>query len=211
MKIVATNIAQPKYLEWKGKIQRTGIFKEPTTSPITLEKECVKGDEVTNRKVHGGVYKACYLFSAEEYPYWQNLYPDLEWNYGMLGENLTVEGFDETEILVGDVYKVGNAIIQITQPREPCATFGAKMGNQGVLKQFIRRARPGTYASMVKEGEVSTGDTFELIERQAESISVVQFFELIFVKEKNQEHLKLLINNEALPESKRNKIKKHLK
>ena len=211
MKVVATNIAQPKYLEWKSKIQRTGIFKEPTTSPIVLEKECVKGDEVTNRKVHGGIYKACYLFSADEYPYWKNLYPHLKWNYGMLGENLTIEDFDETQILVGDIYKVGSAIIQITQPREPCATFGAKMGDQGVLKRFIKRARPGTYASIIKEGKVTTGNTLELIERHSSSVSVVQFFELIFAKEKNQEHAKILAHIDTLSKSKRNKIKKYLK
>jgi MOSC domain-containing protein YiiM len=210
MKVVATNIAQPKNLVWKGKIQRTGIFKEPTSSPIFLEKENVRDDEVSNRKIHGGIYKACYLFSKEEYPYWKNLYPNSTWNYGMLGENLTVKGLDETQIMVGDIYKIGNAIIQITQPREPCATFGAKMGNQGVLKQFIERARPGTYTSVIKEGEVTVGDTLELISRVNPSISIVQFFELLFAKDKNQEHLKLLVDNEVIPLSKREKLKKHL-
>ena len=111
MKIVSTNIAKPQFVTINGKQQRTGIFKKPTNLPIYLDTEEVKGDEISNRKVHGGIYKACYLFSADHYPHWQNLYPQLDWHYGMLGENLTVEGLDETQICVGDIYKVGNALI----------------------------------------------------------------------------------------------------
>lgn len=211
MKIVSTNIGKPQFLEWKGKQQRTGIFKKPTEQSIYLGKENVRNDEISNRKVHGGIYKACYLFAAENYPYWKNLYPHLIWNYGMLGENLTIEGLDETQIYVGDVYKIGKALVQITQPREPCATFGAKIGDQGILKQFIQHAKPGTYTSVIEEGEVTVGDSLELVERPSNSITTAQFFELIFAKEKNQEHLKLIIDNAALPERKRNKLKAFLK
>lgn len=211
MLIVSTNIGSPKYLEWKGKIQRTGIFKEPTDHPIFLEKENVRHDEISNRKVHGGIYKACYMFSAEHYPYWKNLYPNFDWHYGMLGENLTVKGLDETQIYVGDIYKIGGALVQITQPREPCATFGAKMGDQSILKKFIKHGRPGTYTSVIEEGLVAVGDKLELVERPKNSITTAAFFELIFAKDKDQEHLKLIIENTALPEGKRNKLKAFLK
>ena len=211
MQVISTNIGSPKYLEWKGKIQRTGIFKEPTSGPIYLEKEQVRNDEISNRKVHGGLYKACYLFSADHYPYWKKLYPHLAWDYGMLGENLTVKGLDEEQIYVGDVYKIGSALVQITQPREPCATFGAKIGDQSILKKFIKHGRPGTYTSVIQEGEVIVGDQLELIERPKNSITTSQFFELIFSKYKNQEHLELITENKAIPERKRNKLKAFLK
>lgn len=211
MEVISTNIASPRYLEWKGKIQRTGIFKEPTQQPIFLGKENVVDDEISNRKVHGGIYKACYLFSADHYAYWKKQYPNLSWNYGMLGENLTVKGLDETQLFVGDIYKIGGALVQITQPREPCATFGAKIGDQGILKKFIRHGRPGTYTRVLEEGEVTVGDKIELVERQDKSITSAQFFELIFAKNKNQEHLKLIIANTALPERKRDKLKAFLK
>ncbi len=199
LKILSTNIAKPGFVTINGKTQRTGIHKKPTTQPIYLEKENVRGDEVTNRKVHGGIYKACYLFSADNYPYWKNLYPQLNWEYGMLGENLTVEGLDETQLHVGDIYKVGDALIQITQPREPCTTFAAKMGTLGIMQQFANHGKPGTYVRVLEQGNVTVGDTFELVEKAKNSISIADFFRLIFDREKNQEHLQLIINNEAIP------------
>ena len=211
MKIVSTNLAKPAFVTINGKQQRTGIFKKPTNQPIYLDKKEVKGDEISNRKVHGGEFKACYLFSADHYTYWKNLYPKLDWHYGMLGENITVEGLDETQLYVGDVYKVGNALIQVTQPREPCTTFAAKMGSLDILEQFIAHGRPGTYTKVLKEGNVSVGDTFKLVEKAKNSISITDFFKLLFEREKNQKHLQLIVNNEAIPEKKRKKLKRFLK
>jgi len=211
MKIISTNIAKPHFVTIKGKQQRTGIFKKPVNEPIYLEKEQVKGDEISNRKVHGGEFKACYLFSAENYPYWENLYPNFNWYYAMLGENLTVENLDETKIYIGDIYKIGNALIQITQPREPCNTFAAKMGTTDILKQFIAHGKPGTYVRVLEEGYVKTGDAFQLIQKEENSLSTSDFFNLLFAKNKNQEHLKLALKNDALPQRKKAKLLSFIK
>lgn len=205
MKVISTNKAKPQILKWKGKKQRTGIFKKPVDS-IWLEKEQVKGDEITNRKVHGGIYKAVYLFSADHYEHWENEYPNLDWHYGMLGENITVAGLDETKVQIGDIYKLGSALIQITQPREPCSTFGAKMGDQGILKKFIAHGRPGTYAMVLEEGEVKKDDSMILIKRDEDSLSTADLFRLIFDKDKNPDHLAKAMKNEAIPLTKRNKL-----
>ncbi len=207
MQIISTNIAKPKTITLNGKQVTTGIYKKPVSHPIYLEKEQVNGDEISNRKVHGGEFKACYLFSADYYPYWENLYPHLEWNWGMLGENLTVKGLDESKIFIGDIYKIGTALIQVTQPREPCSTFGTKMGSQGVLKQFIAHGHPGTYVRVLEEGFVSVNDTFKLVKQVKDSISVAQLFNLYYAKERDQDLLALAINNEALPMKKREKLK----
>ena len=172
MKIISTNIAQPTTMLWRGKKVTTGIYKTPTNSPIYLGKEDVQGDEVTDRRYHGGEYKACYLFSAEQYPYWKNLYPNLNWTYGMLGENLTVSGLDETKIYIGDIYKIGTALVQITQPREPCFKFGIKFGTQDVLKQFIQHGFPGTYVRVLEEGYVSANDSVSLVESAKNSLTI---------------------------------------
>ena len=137
MKIISTNIAQPTTFTWNGKEITTGIYKTPTDAPIFLGKEDVKGDVVSDRKVHGGEFKACYLFSLNHYDYWKNLYPNLEWTYGMFGENITVKDLDESQLFIGDIYKLGNALVQITQPREPCFKLAHKFGSNTVLKQFI--------------------------------------------------------------------------
>ena len=211
MEIISTNIAKPSTFLWHGKEVKTGIYKKPTHTPIYLGKEEVKGDEVSDRKVHGGIYKACYLFSADHYAHWKGLYPNLDWNYGMLGENLTIKGLDETKLYIGDIYKVGTALVQITQPREPCFKFGVKFGSQDVLKQFIDHGCPGTYVRVLEEGKVESGDTFQLIERAKNSLTIAQFFNLLFAKAKNQDLLKLAINNEALPIKKRVKLAAFIK
>ena len=210
MQIISTNIAQPTTIDWNGLEVVTGIFKTPTNQPIFLGKETVRNDEVTDRVHHGGEFKACYMFSAEQYPHWKNLYPHLNWQYGMLGENLTVSSFDESQVLIGNIYKVGNALIQITQPREPCFKFGVKFGTQEVLKQFIKHGYPGTYVRVLEEGFVKTGDTFKLIESAKGSLTIYDFFNLLFSKEKDQKILKIAIKNEAIPLKKRLKLKAFL-
>jgi MOSC domain-containing protein YiiM len=211
MQIISTNIAKQVLIPWRGKQVKTGIYKTPTNKPIYLGKEDVKGDEVSDRHVHGGIYKACYLFSADYYEYWENLYPNLDWDYGMLGENLTIKGLNESEIFIGDIYKVGEALVQITQPREPCYKFGVKFGTQKVLKQFIEHNHPGTYVRVLEEGFVKTGDTFELIEQPKNSLTTFQFFELLYSENKNQKLLALAANNDALPIRKREKMRAFLK
>jgi MOSC domain-containing protein YiiM len=196
---------------WNGKKETTGINKKPTSQPVFLGKEQVKGDEVSDRKHHGGIYKACYLFSADHYDYWQKLYPNLNWTYGMFGENLTVSGLDETQIRIGELYKIGDAIVQITQPREPCYKFGVKFGTQTVLKRFIEHGCPGTYVSVIQEGFIEIGDKMKLIKAVNNSLTTAEFFEMLFAKEKNQEHLRVAIENKAIPLSKREKLRSYLR
>lgn len=211
MEIISTNIAKPTTIIWNGKQTTTGIYKTATNAPIYLEKEAVRGDEISNRSVHGGVYKACYLFSANQYAYWKSLYPNLSWDYGMLGENLTVKGLDETKILIGSIYKIGEALVQITQPREPCFKFGIKLGTQNALKQFIDSGLPGTYVRVLEEGFVKKGDSFKLIEQAKNSLTIAQFFNLLFSEEKNQDHLNIALKIEALPIKKRKKLNRFIK
>lgn len=211
MKIIATNIAKPTTISWNGKTETTGIYKTPTKEPIFLGKELVKGDEVSDKKNHAGEFKACYLFSEDHYAYWQNLYPNLTWNWGMFGENITVSGLDETKINIGDVYKLGSALVQITQPREPCYKLGLKFGNQMVIKQFIEYRKPGTYVRVLEEGFVKTGDVLTLVNPAKDSLTTAQFYELLFAKDKNQDHIKRILKNDALPLKKRERLKTYLK
>lgn len=210
MIIVSTNIAEPKTFTWKGKQVTTGIYKTPTKNSIFLDTETVKDDEVSDRKVHGGEFKACYLFSEDHYSYWKQLYPNLNWTFGMFGENLTIKGMDEKLINVGDIYKIGEALVQVTQPREPCFKFGVKFGNQQILNQFIEHGHPGTYVRILEKGHVKVGDSLTLVEQASNSLSTYDLFQLIFAKEKNQDLLKSVIGNEALPIGKREKLSAYL-
>lgn len=208
MKIISTNISEPTTIHWNGKEEQTGIYKYPTSVPIYLGKSDVLKDTVIDRKHHGGEYKACYLFSADKYDYWKNLYPNLEWNWGMFGENITVEGLDEATLRIGNIYEVGECLVQISQPREPCYKLGVRFGTQNVLKQFIGHNFPGTYIKVLKEGNVKIGDSFVLIEESKNTLTVQQFYQLLYTKEKDKNILQLAITNIHLPEYKREKLKK---
>ncbi|MFT5435548.1 MAG: MOSC domain-containing protein YiiM [Ulvibacter sp.] len=211
MKIISTNIAKPATFIWNGKEETTGIFKKPTNKPIYLTKNDVLTDEVSDRLNHGGYYKACYIFSSEQYPYWKSLYPALNWSWGMFGENLTVSDFDETKVFLGDIYKVGEALVQVSQFREPCYKFGHKFGTQKVLKQFVKHGFGGTYLSILEEGNVTINDDFTLVDRPETRISVAALFQLVFAKEKDQNLLKIAINSKAIPPKKRILLSEYLK
>ncbi|WP_019670407.1 MOSC domain-containing protein [Eudoraea adriatica] len=210
MHIISTNIGNLKQITWKGKQLQTGIFKYPTHSPLLLKKELVANDAIANRKVHGGIHKACYLFSTKHYPYWEKRYPNLNWNWGMFGENLSISDMDETYMRIGDIYKIGSALVQISQPREPCFKLGIRFGTQQILKDFIDHGFPGTYVKILEEGEVSPEDELILIKPSDNLLTVYQFFQLLYAKKKDKKVLKLAIDNTALPENKREGLKKYL-
>jgi len=210
MQVLSTNIGNLTKITWNGKVLSTGIFKYPTSSPLVLDKETVANDSIADRRVHGGIHKACYLFSVKHYPYWKKRYPDLEWNWGMFGENLSVTEMDETQIRIGDIYKIGSALVQISQPREPCFKLGVRFGNQQILKEFIEYGFPGAYVKVIEEGQVSSGDNLSLVKPSDNLLTVHQFFQLLYAKKKDEKILRLAIENLALPEYKRERLKKYL-
>ena len=203
MKIISTNIAKPVTFMWNGKEETTGIYKKPTGQPIFLTRNDVVGDEISNRLNHGGFYKACYVFSQQQYPYWKELYPDLDWTWGMFGENLTVSNFDEREVFLGETYRVGEALVQVSQYREPCYKLAHKFGSVRVIKQFIQHGFGGTYLSILEEGHVNVDDEFTLVDRPENTLSVYDLFNLVFSKEKDQELLKIAVDSQAIPRKKR--------
>lgn len=211
MKVISTNICnEPKTFVWNGKEEQTGIFKYPTTEKLFLTKSDVQKDRIIDRVHHGGENKACYLFSAEQYPFWKEKYPNEEWNWGMFGENLTVSGLDESQIRVGNIYKMGSALVQVSQPREPCYKLGIRFGTQQILKEFIVQNHPGTYVKILEEGEVGMGDEFKLIQESENTLTVQEFYELMFLKEKPKDLLKRFMDNPAVPQYKKERMQKYL-
>ena len=210
MKVISTNLGKPVFFEWNGEKQATGIYKYPVDGPLLLKEEDVAGDTVSDRRVHGGIFKACYLFSSDFYPYWKEKYPDLKWNWGMIGENLTVAALDESELMIGNIYRLGTALVQIPEPREPCYKLGIRFGTQDILKQFIDHGHPGTYIRILKTGQVQIGDELQLVEQAKRSLSTKQLYEQLFARKKNPNLLQLAVENEALPIRKREKLKKLL-
>ena len=210
MRIISTNLGRPTTFTWNGKEEQTGIFKYPVSGPLFLGKLDVDRDTVIDRKHHAGINKACYLFSADDYPFWKPEYTKLQWDWGMFGENLTVEGLDESTLRIGDILKIGSATVQVSQPREPCYKLGVRFDDQNILKKFIEHGRPGTYVRILQEGETKKGDVVEIVERSKNSLTVNQFFQLLYAKNKNPEILRLFMDNASVPEYKKIKMRKYL-
>lgn len=194
MKIVSTNIGESRVIQWNGKEVETGIFKFPVNKPIYLETDDVVNDHVIDRKYHGGADKACYLYSADHYGYWQKLYPELELTWGIFGENLSVEGLHEANVNIGDIFEIGEAVVQATQPRQPCFKLEFRFNDNRIVKQFVDSGFSGVYVRVLKTGSVQTGDTVKLIERK-NSISIQKVYELLYTSEFEKDAVKLAVND----------------
>lgn len=210
MEIISTNIGNATTILWNGKEEETGIYKFPVSNPIYLGTTDVTKDTVADRKHHAGINKACFIFSADQYPYWKNIYSDLKWDWGMFGENITVEALDESVIRIGDVYQIGTALVQISQPREPCYKLGIRFNDQAIVKQYIDHGYSGAYVQVLEEGSVKKGDEMELKEQSKNPLTVKQLFDLINARKKNKEILRLALENRAVPEYKKVWLKKYV-
>ncbi|MHB9142861.1 MAG: MOSC domain-containing protein [Paludibacter sp.] len=210
MEIISTNIAEPIMIEWNGEQVQTGIYKYSVEAPIFLEPEDVVNDHVIDRRYHGGKDKACYLYSADHYPFWKTKYPDQDWRWGMFGENLTISGLDESEIRIGDRFRIGQAVVQVTQPRQPCFKLGVRFGDQSVVDDFWDSAFPGVYVRVLQAGAVRKGDEIRLIEGDPESLSVSQVFSIFRRNRDNTELIQKAIAEPFLAESCRKNIQKIL-
>jgi len=210
MKIISTNIAKPTIIEWRGQNVETGIYKYAVESPIFLGTEDVLNDHVIDRRYHGGSDKACYLYSVDHYPFWQKKYPNQDWEWGMFGENLTVSGLKESEIRIGDRFQIGNAEVQVTQPRQPCFKLGVRFGDQSVVSDFWTLPFPGVYVRVLSQGEVKSGDEMILLDRNPESLSVRQVFSIFHDNKDNLELIQKALAEPFIAASCRRDIEKLL-
>ncbi|MCC7452918.1 MAG: MOSC domain-containing protein [Crocinitomix sp.] len=201
MEVVSVNIGQEKMVSWRGKSVKTGIFKSPINQPIYLGKTDVETDAVIDRRYHGGIDKACYIYSADHYDFWKAEFPLLAWQYGMFGENITVKGLDEKQVQIGDIFYLGNTRVQVSQPRQPCFKLGIRMGTQTVLKKFINQPFPGIYVRVIDEGTVSVGDEMHLSERLHNTLGVLEVWDLLYKKEIDKDLLEFAIEHPQLADA----------
>ena len=136
MKLLSINVSKPKEITYKGKQILTGIFKEPTQSPLILRTLNLDGDEQADLEAHGGIYKAVYVYTIENYKYWEQELKRDDFTYGQFGENFTVEDMQDDEIFIGDQFQIGDAIVEVTQPRVPCYKLAFKMNRPDFVKLF---------------------------------------------------------------------------
>ena len=201
MKIISLNVGLPRLVLRGEEPVSTGIFKEPVAGRVRLRKLNLEGDRQADLSVHGGPAKAVYLYPSEHYEFWQRELPDIDFSWGMFGENFTTTGFRETETNVGDRFRVGSAEVMVTQPRMPCYKLGLKFGRPDIIKRFLQSERTGFYLAVLKEGEVGAGDEFEPLARDAHDVRVSDITRLYTREKHNETLLRRTIEVEALPES----------
>lgn len=179
MKVVSVNVSAPRVEQWQGQILTTGIFKEPVAGRIAVTKLTLEGDSQVDRRYHGGLNKAVYGYPLEHYAPWQEFLTST-FGPGQFGENLTTEGLLEEDVCLGDVFRIGSAVLQVTQPRVPCHKLAMKMRMPAFPKWFLKSGRLGFYFRVVEEGHVEAGDSIELIEADPERISIRELWQLAF-------------------------------
>jgi len=179
VKVVSVNIGVRTPIVYNGKNEETGIYKYSSKVPIFLAKSGVKDDHVVDRRYHGGIDKASYAYGLGGYAFWKKQYPEKEMLPGMFGENLTIEGLDETNLFIGQEFRVGGALIQVSQPRIPCYKLGIRFNDMSMVKQFQVADFPGAYFRVLEEGFVKVADEVVLLDpKDIGNITVAQVFSL---------------------------------
>ena len=182
MEIISTNISKIKTVVYEGKEVKTGIFKEAVKSELVIEKLNIVGDEQADLVNHGGIDKAIYAFSAGHYPYWKETLQVTDLPPGSFGENFTVTNLNEDNFKIGDQYRFGTALLEVSQPRIPCFKLGIALKNKQAPKLFIENAATGVYFRVLESGKVKTGDAVILEKKTYHDITVKKLFRAYFDK-----------------------------
>ena len=180
MKLISVNAATLKNVSYRGRTVTTGIFKEPLQNRVMVRTLGLDGDQQADLTVHGGPDKAVYIYPSEHYPIWQAEFPDMLLPDGMFGENFTTEGLDESSVHIGDQFRIGSALVEVTQPRQPCYKLGIKMGDARFPKRFLASGRSGFYLRVLEEGEVGAGDVIHRVKVDPKRMTVRQAVGLAF-------------------------------
>lgn len=207
MKVISTNVATKRTIVIGGVSMETGLFKKPVEEGIFLGTDDVVNDEVVDRRYHGGADMACYLYGKNNYPYFEKLYPDAEWEIGMFGENITLDYLDESKLNIGDIYQIGEAKIQMAQPRLPCSKFGYRLGNPSSIKAFADADYPGAYVRVLHPGKVCEGDKMVLLETQKIKLSMLDLYKFRVNRSGSLVKISDILENPFVPEQVKQKLK----
>ena len=200
MIVASLNVGLPKREIFNGKSITTGICKEPVSGPLTLKKLGFDGDGVADTKNHGGVDKAVCVYSLDHYPYWEETL-GIRLPPAAFGENLSVSNLEEDNVCIGDVFQLGTAMVQISQPRQPCNTLAARYGRTDLVKLVIHSGLSGFYFRVLQEGIVEVGNPLILKDKHPQEVSVAFAHHIYHNDRKNREGIEAILAVSALSES----------
>lgn len=199
MRLLSISVARPRIVMAKGQRFSTGIYKQPIEGPVMLRRLNLDGDRQADLTVHGGPAKAVYAYPSEHYPVWRKELPELDLQYGMFGENFTTEGLNEENTHIGDRFRIGEAVLMVTQPREPCFKLAAKFGRDDIIKKFLESGRSGFYLAVIEEGLVEAGQTIERISQDKNGVTVADMNNLYLHGASDAALVRRALRVEALP------------
>lgn len=168
-RVVSVNVGVVQAVEWRGRTVTTGIFKHAVAGRVALSGVNFHGDNQADRTVHGGPDKSVYAYALEDYAAWRAA-EGIATPAGLFGENLTVQGLDLSEAVIGQQWRVGSAVLAIVQPRLPCFKLGIRMGDAQFPSRFLAMARTGAYLRIIQEGDVGAGDDVHVVDTPAHGV-----------------------------------------
>ena len=171
----------PKDVPWQGKTVFTGVFKDPVTGPRRVRKLNVDGDGQGDLAGHGGEERAVFVYQIDSYRYWERELGRDDFVYGQFGENFTVEGLSDDEVCIGDRYRIGTAVFEVTQPRVTCYRVGIRMNDPRIPALLVSHRRPGFYFRVLEEGDVQAGDEIVKLASGPEQMTVAEVDALLYL------------------------------
>tara|TARA_B100000965_G_scaffold355039_1_gene332116 strand:+ start:169 stop:828 length:660 start_codon:yes stop_codon:yes gene_type:complete len=210
MKILSINISEPKKIIFNGKELITSIYKKPIDGLVNVGDVGIDGDLQADLKVHGGYDKAIYAYSFQHYKFWsEKLNQDFN-DFGLVGENLTIDDFNEKDLNIGDEISIGSCLLQISQPRIPCYKVGIKMNNRDFPKIFSQSCLLGSYLRVLETGKFKPGDEVEISKREKNSMSIYDISDILFNDLKNIDKMKKALDLKFLTEEIKERFRERL-
>src|SRR5579872_2557685 len=197
-KLLSVNVGLPRDVTWNGKTVRTSVWKTPVSGRRMARKLDNDGDAQADLAGHGGEQRAVFVYQMDSYHYWERLLNRNDFSYGQFGENFTVEGLADNEVYIGDRYRVGGALFEVSQPRVTCYRVGIRMNEPRMPALLVAHRRPGFYFRVLQEGEVGAGDDIVKVSDGPERITVADTDALLYLPGHSREQLERALRIPAL-------------
>ncbi|HEX8896994.1 MAG TPA: MOSC domain-containing protein, partial [Terriglobales bacterium] len=197
-RLLSLNVGLPRDVTWNGKKVHTAIWKSPVKDRRMARKLNIVGDAQGDLVGHGGEQRAVFVYQIDSYHYWERILARSDFMFGQFGENFTVEGLPDNEVCIGDRYRIGDAIFEVTQPRVTCYRVGIRMNEPRMAALLVAHRRPGFYFRVLQEGEVGAGDDIVRIADGPERISVAEVDALLYLPGHSSEQLERALRIPAL-------------
>jgi len=179
--LLSVNVGLPQDVPWHGRTVRTAVWKRPAGGPVMARRLNLDGDGQGDLAGHGGEHRAVFVYQIESYRYWQEQLGRDEFSYGQFGENFTVSGLADDQVRIGDRYRAGEAVFEVTQPRVTCYRVGIRMGDARMPALLVSHHRPGFYLRVLREGAVQAGDEIVQVATGAEAMTVAEVDALLYL------------------------------